>query len=63
MRINSTIKQNKITILVLQETHLNEESVIAIERCFRKSFNLLQHQENPNLLKSALVHLGILNLQ
>ena len=39
-RINSTIRDNKIAILALQETHLDEERVETIETCFGKSFNL-----------------------
>ena len=45
-RINSTLRQNKIAILALQETHLDEQSVEAIERCFGKSFEL-QYSSDP----------------
>jgi exonuclease III len=45
-RINSTIRNNKIAILALQETHLDEEGIEAINRCFGKSFNL-QHSSDP----------------
>ena len=46
-RINSTLRQNKIAILALQETHLDEESTQAIERCFGKSFKL-EHSSDPD---------------
>jgi exonuclease III len=45
--INSTLRQNKLAILALQETHLDEERVEAIERCFGKSINLL-HSSDPD---------------
>lgn len=45
-RINSTIRENKIAILALQETHLDEENVETIKTCFGKSFTLL-HSSDP----------------
>ena len=45
-RINSTLRKNKIGILALQETHLNNESIESIERCFGKSFSL-HHSSDP----------------
>ena len=41
MRINSTIRENKIAISAIQETHLNNKGVEIIEWCFGKSFKLL----------------------
>src|SRR5712672_3472992 len=46
-RINSTIKQNKLAILAVQETHLDNESVDAIERCFGKSLDL-KYSSDPD---------------
>ena len=40
-RINSTLRNNKIAILALQETHLDEEMAETIQRCFGKSFDLM----------------------
>ena len=47
--INYTIRINKIAILALQETHLNEEMADSIKRCFGKNFDLLysSNPENP----------------
>ena len=39
-RVNSTLRDNKIAVLALQETHLDEECIETIESCFGKSFNL-----------------------
>ena len=44
--INKTIRTNKIAILALQETHLDEEHASDIHRCFNKSFNL-HYSSNP----------------
>lgn len=38
--INQTIRVNKIAILALQETHLDEERASDIQRCFQKRFEL-----------------------
>jgi hypothetical protein len=45
-QINSTLRENKIAILALQETHLDNDSVETITRCFGKSFTLL-HSSDP----------------
>ncbi len=45
--INKTIRTNKIVILALQETHLNEEQASEIHRCFNKSFDL-HYSSNPD---------------
>ena len=45
--INKTIRTNKIAILALQETHLNEEQASEIHRCFNKSFDL-HYSSNPD---------------
>jgi exonuclease III len=38
--INRTIRSNKVAILALQETHLDEERASSIHRCFQKNFDL-----------------------
>jgi exonuclease III len=38
--INRTIRSEKVAILALQETHLDEEHASDIQRCFQKSFHL-----------------------
>jgi hypothetical protein len=45
-RINSTLRGNKIAILALQETHLDNERIETIKTCFGKSFDLL-HFSDP----------------
>ena len=45
--INHTIRTNKIAILALQETHLDEELASEINRCFHRSFDL-HYSYNPN---------------
>src|SRR6266849_2697161 len=45
--INKTIRTNKIAILALQETHLDEERASKIHRCFNKSFDL-HYSSNPD---------------
>ena len=45
-RINSTMRENKIALLALQETHLDDHNVDTITRCFGKSFTLL-HSSDP----------------
>lgn len=39
--INHTIRKNKIAILAIQETHLDDELAESINRCFGKNFELL----------------------
>ena len=60
-RINSTIKQNRIAILALQETHLDEERVQTIERCFGKSFQLFHSNDPTNPRTKAGVAIIINN--
>jgi exonuclease III len=50
-RINSTLRTNKIAILALQETHLDEDSVETIKMCFGKSFDLL-YSSDPHTPQS-----------
>ena len=47
--INQTIRKNKIAILALQETHLDERRASDIHNCFQKSFDLhySSDPENP----------------
>jgi len=45
--INHTMRTNKIAILALQETHLDEELASEINRCFHQSFDL-HYSYNPN---------------
>ena len=46
-RINTTLRENKIAILALQETHLDDKRVEMVARCFGKSFTLL-HSNDPD---------------
>lgn len=46
-KINSTLRENKIAILALQETHLDKENIETITRCFGKSFTLM-HFSDPH---------------
>jgi exonuclease III len=46
-RINYMIRTNKIAILALQETHLDNELAESIKRCFGKNLDLL-YSSNPN---------------
>ena len=47
-RINYTIRKNKIAILALQETHLDNEMAESIKRCFGKNFELLHSSDTDN---------------
>jgi ribonuclease HI len=51
--INRTIRTNKIAILALQETHLDEERAGDIHRCFHKSFDLHYSPDPDNPRTSA----------
>lgn len=46
--INYTIRTNKIAILALQETHLDDELAGSIKRCFGKNFKLLYLSDPDN---------------
>ena len=46
--INHTIRKNKIAILALQETHLDDNLVESIKRCFGKNFDLLYSSDPDN---------------
>lgn len=46
--INYTIRTNKIAILALQETHLDDELAGSIKRCFGKNFELLYSSDPDN---------------
>jgi hypothetical protein len=46
--INHTIRKNKIAILALQETHLDDKLAGAIKRCFGKNFDLLYSSDPDN---------------
>ena len=47
-RINYTLRKNKIAILALQETHLDDNLVECIRRCFGKNFDLLPSSDPNN---------------
>jgi hypothetical protein len=51
--INRTIRENKIAILALQETHLDERRASDINRCFQKSFDLHYSYDLTNPRASA----------
>jgi ribonuclease HI len=46
--INRTIRTEKVAILALQETHLDEERASDIQRCFQKSFDLHYSSDTGN---------------
>ena len=52
-RINYTIRKNKIAILALQETHLDDKMAESIKRCFRKNFDLLHSSDTDNPCSKA----------
>jgi exonuclease III len=52
-RINYTLRKNKIAILALQETHLNDEMAESIKRCFGKNFDLLYSSNTNNPCSKA----------
>ena len=45
-RINSTLRRNKLAVLAIQETHLDDENAENIRTCFGKAFTLL-HSADP----------------
>jgi exonuclease III len=51
--INSTIRTEKIAILALQETHLDEALLQDIKHCFGKSFDIFNSSEPGNPRGSA----------
>ena len=51
--INRTIRTEKIAILALQETHLDEERATDIQNCFQKSFALYYSCDPENPRTSA----------
>jgi exonuclease III len=51
--INNTIRTGKIAILAIQETHLDEERLNDINRCFSKSFDILSSSDPDNPRASA----------
>ncbi|KAI0282258.1 Endonuclease/exonuclease/phosphatase [Russula aff. rugulosa BPL654] len=51
--INSTIRTEKIAILALQETHLDEDRLTDINRCFNKSFDVINSSDPTNPQGSA----------
>ena len=53
--IYQTMKVNKIAILALQETHLNNELIHSINTCFRKRIQIVNSQLPTNLCTSARV--------
>jgi ribonuclease HI len=50
--INRTIRKEKIAILALQETHLDEERANDVHNCFQKSFHL-HYSSDPNNPRST----------
>ena len=51
--INSTIRTERIAILALQETHLDEGRLNDIQRCFGKSFDIFSSSDSENPRGSA----------
>ncbi|KAI0264828.1 Endonuclease/exonuclease/phosphatase [Russula aff. rugulosa BPL654] len=51
--INSTIRTEKIAILALQETHLDEERLNDIKNCFSKNFDIYSSSDPENPRGSA----------
>ena len=51
--INQTMRKDKIVILTLQETHLDEEHANDIHSCFQKSFHLYYSSDPENPRFSA----------
>ena len=51
--INRTLKSEKIAILAVQETHLDEERATDIQQCFEKSFHLHYSSDPRNARASA----------
>ena len=51
--INSTLRAEKIAILAVQETHLDEERLEDIDRCFNKSFDVINSSDPTNPRGSA----------
>ena len=53
--IYQTMKENKIAILAIQETHLDEDLVHSIGQCFRKRLDIINLQLPTNPQSSASV--------
>ena len=51
--VNATMKKDKIAILAIQETHLDEPSLQAIHRAFRKRLRIINSQLENNPRASA----------
>lgn len=45
--VNQTLNDHRIAVLVLQETHLNQESLKRIRSCYNKKM-LILHSEDPD---------------
>jgi exonuclease III len=51
--INSTLRKERIAVLALQETHLDDERIADINRCFRKSFDIINSSTPGNARTTA----------
>ena len=51
--INRTIRKEKIAILALQETHLDDERANDVHNCFQKSFDLHYSYDPDNPRSTA----------
>lgn len=53
--VNHTIRTNKIAVLALQETHLDNKLAGTIKSCFQKNFDILYSSDPDSLCTKAEV--------